>query len=257
MSTVISFAQHKGGVGKSSSVATVAGVLAKEGKKVLLIDLDAQANLTKHLSQENFDIEDSPTIYTAFRDKKELPIYTIETPGFPSFDLVPSTIYMARLDAVLATVRTAKEAVLKKLLKPYRDEYDYVLLDCPPALGDVVINAFTASDFVVVPMTTEVYSYYGIELLLSSIDEVQENSNPDLKLAGIFYNLYDTRANIAKVVEESVNNLGLPIFKTKIRVDKNIREAPLAHQSAAFLAPEARAVKDYESLTKEIEALEK
>lgn len=255
MGKVISFANHKGGVGKTTAVATIAGVLAQRGKKVLLVDLDAQANLTKHLSEENFDVEDAATIYSAFRDKKNLPIYTIEAPDSPTLDLVPSTIYMARLDAILATVRTAKESVLKKLLKPYRDEYDYILIDCPPALGDVVINAFTASDFVVVPMTTEVYSYYGIELLLSSIEEVQENSNSDLKLAGLFYNKYDTRTNISKVIESTVGKLGLPIFKTSIRVDKNLREAPLAHQSAAFSTPDARAVKDYEALVNEIEAL--
>lgn len=255
MGKVISFANHKGGVGKTTAVATIAGVLAQRGKKVLLVDLDAQANLTKHLSEENFDVEDAATIYSAFRDKKNLPIYTIEAPDSPTLDLVPSTIYMARLDAILATVRTAKEAVLRKLLNPYREEYDYILIDCPPALGDVVINAFTASDFVVVPMTTEVYSYYGIELLLSSIEEVQENSNSDLKLAGLFYNKYDTRTNISKVIESTVGSLGLPIFKTSIRVDKNLREAPLAHQSAAFTAPDARAVKDYEALADEIEAL--
>lgn len=254
MAKIISFANHKGGVGKTTAVATIAGILASRGKKVLLVDLDAQANLTKHLSQENFDVEDAKTIFSAFRDKV-LPIYSIESPDSPTLDLVPSTIYMARLDAILATVRTAKEAVLKKLLKPYKDEYDYILLDCPPALGDVVINAFTASDFVIVPMTTEVYSYYGIELLLSSIEEVQDNSNADLKLAGLFYNKYDTRTNIAKVIENTVGNLGLPIFKTSIRVDKNLREAPLTHQSAAFSAPDARAVKDYIDLVDEIEAL--
>jgi len=118
MAKVISFANHKGGVGKTTAVATIAGILAKRGKKVLLVDLDAQANLTKHLSQENFDVEGAQTIFTAFRDK-ELPIYTIEAPDSPSLDLAPSTIYMARLDAVLATVRTAREHVLKKLLKPY------------------------------------------------------------------------------------------------------------------------------------------
>lgn len=254
MAKVISFANHKGGVGKTTAVATIAGILAKRGKKVLLVDLDAQANLTKHLSQENFDVEGAQTIFTAFRDK-ELPIYTIEAPDSPSLDLVPSTIYMARLDAVLATVRTAREHVLKKLLKPYLGEYDYILIDCPPALGDVVVNAFTASDFVVVPMTTDVYSYYGIELLLASIDEVQENSNPDLKLAGLFYNRKDTRTNISKVIEATVGKMGLPIFKSSIRQDKNLREAPLTHQSAAYVAPEARAVLDYEALVDEIEAL--
>ena len=89
----------------------------------------------------------------------------------------------------------------------------------------MVVNAFTASDFVVVPMTTDVYSYYGIELLLASIDEVQENSNPDLKLAGLFYNRKDTRTNISKVIEATVGKMGLPIFKSSIRQDKNLREA--------------------------------
>lgn len=254
MAKVISFANHKGGVGKTTAVATIAGVLAKRGKKVLLVDLDAQANLTKHLSEENFDMEGAQTIFTAFRDKV-LPIYEIAVPDGPSVDLVPSTIYMARLDSILGTVRTAREFVLKKLLKPYFDDYDYILLDCPPALGDVVINAFTASDFVVVPMTADVYSYYGIELLLASIEEVQENSNPDLKLAGLFYNKKENRTNISKVIESTVGGLGLPIFESSIRQDKNLREAPLIHRSAAYVAPDSRAVQDYESLTDEIEGL--
>ena len=254
MAKVISFANHKGGVGKTTAVATVAGILAQRGKKVLLVDLDAQANLTKHLSRENFDAEGANTIYKAFQTR-ELPIYTIEAPDSPSLDLVPSGIYMAHIDAVLATVRTAKEHVLRKMLKPYREEYDYILLDCPPALGDVVVNAFTASDFVVVPLTADVYSYYGIELLLASIEDVQENSNPDLKLAGIFYNKKEFRTNISKVIEATVGSMGLPIFKSSIRQDKNLREAPLAHQPASYIAPDARAVLDYEALVDEIEAL--
>lgn len=254
MAKIISFANHKGGVGKTTAVATIAGILASRGKKVLLVDLDAQANLTKHISQENFDEKGAKTILSAFHDKV-LPIYVIEAQDFPALDLVPSTIYMAELDGFLATVNVAREFILKKLLKPYKDEYDYILLDCPPALGGVVTNAFTASDFVIVPMTADVYSYYGIELLLRSIDEVQENCNADLKLAGLFYNKYDTRTNIAKVIESTVGNLGLPIFKTSIRVDKNLREAPLTHMSAAFSAPDARAVKDYNALVDEIEAL--
>lgn len=254
MAKTISFANHKGGVGKTTAVATIAGILASRGKRVLLVDLDAQANLTKHLSQDNFDQKGAKTILSAF-EQRELPIYTIEPMNHPTLDLVPSTIYMAGVDAILATVRTAKESVLKKLLRPYQEEYDYILLDCPPALGDVVMNAFTASDFVIVPMTTDVYSYYGIELLLSSIAEVQENSNSDLKLAGIFYNKYDTRTNIAKVVESTVGSLGLPIFNTAIRVDKNLREAPLSHLSAAFCSPDSRAVKEYNRLVDEIEAL--
>lgn len=255
MAKVISFANHKGGVGKSTAVVTLSGIFADRGKRVLLIDLDAQANLTKHLSEENFDDKDVSTIYTAFRDRKGLPIYTIEADGHPSIDIVPSTIYMAGVDLYLNQVRTAKEAILKKMLKPLRDEYDYIFLDCPPALGDVVVNAFTASDFVVVPMTTDVYAFYGIELLLQTVDEVQENSNAELKMAGIFYNKYENRTNISKAIEATIKEQNLTVLKSVIRTDKTLREAPAVHLPASFIDPDCRAVKDFTNLADEIEAL--
>ena len=255
MAKVFSFANHKGGVGKSTAVVTLAGIFAERGKKVLLVDMDAQANLTKHLSEENFDDKEVATIYTAFKDRKSLPVYTIETEGHPSIDLVPSTIYMAGVDLLLAQVRTAKEAVLKKLLKPLRDEYDYIFLDCPPALGDVVVNAFTASDFVVVPMTTDVYAFYGIELLLQTVEEVQENSNANLQIAGIFYNRYENRTNLSKAIESTIQEQHLTVLNSVIRVDKTLREAPAVHLPASFLDPKCRAVQDFNKLADEIEVL--
>ena len=151
---IIAVANHKGGVGKTSSVATIGAVLALKGKKILLVDLDTQANLTRHF------LSNIPAriIYHAIREQRDLPIYNNIR---QNLDIVPSGLDMAGIDLELQMMFN-RERVLKTLLDPYANRYDFVLLDCPPALGLITINALTAANKLLVPMKADLMSSYGL-----------------------------------------------------------------------------------------------
>lgn len=251
MGKIIAFGNHKGGVGKTSSVSAVASGLAYKGYKVLMVDLDAQANLTKHHSEEEYDAPDAKTIFSAFRDKNALPIYDVSEAEGQTLDLVPSTIRMADIGATIAGY-TCREQILRKLLKAVVDDYDYIILDCPPALGDVAKNAFTAADYVVVPMQADVLSYYGIEMLMNTIAEVQEILNPKLQVLGIFFTMFDSRENITDVVLNAVQKSGIHLMNTKITKDTKVKSAPLFHRSLLSYAPQTKAAIQYGMLTDEL-----
>lgn len=251
MGKVIAFGNHKGGVGKTSSVSAVASILADRGFKVLMVDLDAQANLTKHHSEDEYDAPGAKTIFSAFRDKDALPIYDVSEKDGQVLDLVPSTIRMAEIGATIAGYM-CREQILRKLLKPVVDEYDFIILDCPPALGDVAKNAFTAADYVVIPMQADVLSYYGIEMLMNTISEVQEALNPNLQVLGIFFTMFDSRENITDVVLNAVVKSGLNLMNARITKDTKVKAAPLFHKSLLSFAPQTRAVTQYGKLTDEM-----
>lgn len=251
MGKVISFGNHKGGVGKSSSVSAVGSILASRGYKVLMVDLDAQANLTKHHFEEEFDAPDAKTIFSAFRDRDILPCYHVNEAEGQVLDLVPSTIRMSGFSSVIADCQF-RDRVLTKLLKPVRDKYDFILIDCPPALGDIASNAFVASDYVIIPMQPDVLSYYGIEMLMNTIAEVKEEGNQNLQVLGIFFTMYDPRENITDVVVNAVIEFNFRVLNTRINKDTKVKSAPLFHRSLLSYAPDTRAVKQYNELTDEI-----
>lgn len=251
MGKIISFGNHKGGVGKSSSVSAAGSILASRGYKVLMVNLDAQANLTKHHFEEEFDAPNSKTIFSAFRDRDILPCYHVAEKEGEVLDIVPSTIRMSGFGSVIADCQF-RDRVLTKLLKPVRDKYDFILLDCPPALGDIVSNAFVASDYVIIPMQPDVLSYYGIEMLMNTITEVQEEGNHNLQVLGIFFTMYDSRESITEVVVNAVNDFNVRVLNTRIHKDTKVKSAPLFHQSLLSYAPDTRAVKQYNELTDEI-----
>lgn len=244
MSRIIAVANHKGGVGKTTSVATIGAVLSQE-YKVLMIDLDAQANLTTSFLQE----EQEATIYDAIKGAA-LPIVNVKE----DLDIIPSGLEMAGIELEISG-RMQREYILKDLIEPIADKYDYILLDCPPSLGLVTINAFVASKELFIPLTAEALPSKGLTMLLDILAMVQKRANKEIELTGVIITRYE-KSKLSQMVEESLrSNFGDIVFQTKIRKNVAIAEAPLYAQSVLSYAPSSKGTQDYMSLTEEIKAM--
>ena len=247
MSRIIAVANHKGGVGKTTSVGSVGSILATKGKRTLLIDLDAQANLTTTFLTE----EPEQTIYNALKGEVALPVIPLRE----NLSIVASTLDMAGVELDLSS-RISREYILSKLLKPVVGEYDYILLDCPPSLGLVTINALVAARELFIPLTAEALPSRGLAKLTNILQMVRENLNDDITLSGVIITRWEN-TNLSKMVEAQLREtFGETIFHTKIRKNVSIAEAPLYAKDVVSYAPESNGAKDYRVLTEEILAQE-
>ena len=243
MRQIISIVNHKGGVGKTTSVSSLGVALARMGKRVLLVDLDAQGNLTDTLTQTPGD----RSIYDSLRTLETLPVVKIRE----GLDLCPSSIDLVSMDLELADKRE-REYRLSQLLQGL--DYEYILLDCPPSLGLLTINALTASTKVIIPLTPEALPAKGLGTLLDIIERTKETLNPGLSLGGILITRYNRR-KINRLVEETLREtFGDSVFKTKIRENVDISESPLQCKDIYSYSPDSIGAKDYESLALEVVA---
>ena len=241
MRQIISIVNHKGGVGKTTSVSSLGVALARMGKRVLLVDLDAQGNLTDTLTQTPGD----RSIYDSLRTLETLPVVKIRE----GLDLCPSSIDLVSMDLELADKRE-REFRLSQLLQGL--DYEYILLDCPPSLGLLTINALTASTKVIIPLTPEALPAKGLGTLLDIIERTKETLNPGLSLGGILITRYNRR-KINRLVEETLREtFGDSVFKTKIRENVDISESPLQGMDIYSYSPNSIRAKDYESLAMEV-----
>ena len=241
---IICVANHKGGVGKTSSVASIGAILASRGKKVLLIDLDTQANLPRHF------LEKLPPriIYHAIREQSDLPIYPIRE----NLDIVPSGLDMAGIDLELQMMFN-RERVLKTLIEPYVNLYDYIILDCPPALGLVTINALTAAHRLIVPMKADLMSNYGLTMMDQFCVKMQV-LNPGIHIDYIFFNIYEKGQTITEAIEADVRaKYGDRVLTTVIRKNNEISKAAFDYTDIASFNPEANGAKDFQALVSELE----
>lgn len=243
MARIIAVANHKGGVAKTTSVCCIGASLASMGKKVLLVDLDAQQNLTSSLTCADIDT----SIYEAMIGRAELPILEIK----PNFYLTPSGLGLARAEIDLAS-RIAREQILKNLLSPVADNFDYILLDCPPSLGIVTTNALTASNEVIIPLTAEVLPLKGLTMLDEIIEEVQRTINRDLELGAVFITRYNNRKLNTMVLDAIKAKYSEKVCNARIRENISIAEAPATCTDIYEYAPTSNGAKDYEELTKEL-----
>lgn len=240
---VIPFANHKGGVGKTASVSATGSILASQGKRVLMCDLDTQANLTRC----HIDGFPKRLIYHALKEKKDLPIINVA----PNLDLVPSGLEMAGIELEISGAMQ-RESILKKLLSPLLDKYDYILLDCPPSLGLITINALVAADYLFIPMLADTMSYYGLGMIDNICLLVQE-LNPAIQITGIFFTKYDTRVGLTSAIEEMVRETyGSRLMQTKIRINTKIGEAPMFHKNILEYEPDGKSVREYTALVDEM-----
>lgn len=252
---IITFANHKGGVGKTTTTASVGTILSKEDKKVLLIDLDAQANLTHSIAAKS-SIE--RTIYDALigevsKENSQLPIYPINN----NLDIVPADLALANTDLQLSAAM-ARERILERLLKQVSSQYDYILIDCPPSLGLLTLNAIVASDTVIIPLVAEVLPFQGLTMIKDFIEMIKENINPNVSIGGILLTRWEN-SNLSKQIEEGLREQReIKVYNTKIRKNIKVAEAPLECVNIVEYAPKSNGAIDYMSYTKElIETLKK
>ena len=242
---VIAVANHKGGVGKTTSVCCIGDALAVKGYKVLLIDLDAQQNLSFSLTQ-NEDPEQS--VYETLVKDRELPVVKVRK----DLDLVSASLDLARAEIDMATL-IAREGILKSALAPVVESYDYVIMDCPPSLGIVTTNALVAADEIYIPLTAEALPMKGLTMLNDVVNEVRRRVNPSLSIGGVFFTRYNNR-KLNKEVEAMIRQrYAGKVFSTKIRENISLAEMPLSGQSIFAYDPKSNGASDYMDLATEIE----
>jgi len=245
MGHVVAFANQKGGVAKTTTVVTVAAALAELGRRVLVVDLDAQGCATFCLG---FDPEDlSATIADAILGETKRSIGDVVLTAPDDVDLVPASLDLARADQALATTM-GREYVLREALEPVRVHYDWILLDCSPSLGIVTINALVAAEGVIVPLQCETLSHRGVGQLLETIADVRRLANPSLRILGILPTLFDGRTMHARsILQDLPDRYGLPVLAP---IHRSIRfaEAPAAGRTILATAPGSPGARDYRHL---------
>jgi chromosome partitioning protein len=237
---------HKGGVGKTTSTVNIGAGLHQLGKRVLLIDLDPQANLTMHLCGEPDPAHD--TIYGALRSEYGLPVKPIK----PAFDIVISTLDLSAAELELQS-EPGREYILKELISPYLKDYDYILIDCPPSLGILTINALSASTEIIIPVESSAFSLKGMTKLFDIVEKVKYRLNKNLKSYKILITKYDSRKTIQRQITESIKAQRLaPVFDTVIRTNVALEEASMSQCSVFDHDSRSAGAIDYTNICKEI-----
>ena len=247
MVQIIALANQKGGVGKTTTSVNLGAALAQAGKRVLLVDIDAQGNATSGSGVDKSELaRDS---YDVMVDL--VPIREVIVPT-DNYDLVPATIQLSGAEIELAG-QEKREYRLKKALSEVNDDYDFILIDNPPALGLLTVNAFTASDAILIPVQTEFYALEGLGQLLNTIELVRQQFNADLDISGILLTMYDGRTNLAKQVSEEVRNyFGDKVYTTVIPRSVRLSEAPSYGQAIIDFDPRSIGSKVYSELAQEV-----
>jgi chromosome partitioning protein len=244
MSKVISISNHKGGVGKTTSTINIGAGLNKLGKKILLIDLDPQANLSQSLGL----IDQERNIYGALRGEYKL--QTIEM--LKGLEVIPSTLDLSGAEVEMSG-EAGREYILRELIEPIRASYDYILIDNPPSLGLLTINSFTASDLVFIPLQAQYLALQGLTKLLEVIDKIKKRLNKELKVGGVFITQYDRRKVLNRNVVDTIQaHFKEDVFKTKVRDNIALAEAPAQGLDIFRYNPKSYGAEDYLSLSKEI-----
>ncbi|MGR3175717.1 MAG: ParA family protein [Candidatus Scalindua sp.] len=250
----IAFINQKGGVGKTTSTANVGACLATLGKKVLLIDLDPQANMSMHLGI-NVNGKDL-SIYQLICGKKKVTEILTKT-AISGLDMIPSDIDLASAEIELVNT-VGRETIVKFYLDELLDKYDYVLIDCPPSLGLLTLNALTIVTEIFIPVQTEFFALQGVSKLLQTFDVIKKRLNSSLEITGIIPCMYDSRTKLGTAVLDKIKEyFEDKVFATTIRKNVKLSEAPSHGMPIITYAPDSNGTQDYMALTKEIIAQEK
>lgn len=249
MSKVISIVNQKGGVGKTTTAVNLAAGLGRQGCKVLLIDIDPQGNSTSGYGLNKRDIRLSS--YDVLTKSAKIDEATVET-GFEGVSVVPSNMDLAGAEIEMIDL-PKREALLKAAISHIRSKYDYILLDCPPSLGLITLNALTASDTVLVPIQCEYYALEGLSQLMSTVRLIRQKYNPLLELEGVLLTMFDGRLNLTQqVVAEVKKYFPRKVFKTVIPRTVRLSEAPSFGQPIQYFDRSNKGALAYDALAAEI-----
>lgn len=249
MGRIIAIANQKGGVGKTTTAINLSACLAEKGKKVLAVDMDPQGNMTSGLGVDKKNIE--TTVYDLIIGEEEIQdviCYNISE----NLDVLPTNIDLSAAEIELIDVEN-KQYILKGEVHKVRDNYDFVIIDCPPSLSMLTINAMTTADTVLVPIQCEYYALEGLSQLMHTIELVKDRLNPKLEMEGVVFTMYDARTNLSlQVVENVKDNLQQTIYKTIIPRNIRLAEAPSYGMPINIYDTKSAGAESYRLLAEEV-----
>lgn len=249
MGKIIAITNQKGGVGKTTTTVNLSACLADAGKKVLLIDLDPQGNATSGLGIDKNEVEQC--IYNVLIDDVDINDVTVNT-ALKKLKMVPATIQLAGAEIEMVDI-VSRETILKKALKKIKKDYDFIIIDCPPSLGLLTLNALTAADSALIPIQCEFFALEGVSQLLKTISMVQESLNTELYVEGILLTMFDGRTNLSiQVADEVKKHFAEKVYKTVIPRNVRLSEAPSYGEPIIIYDPKSKGSKVYCSLAKEV-----
>lgn len=249
MSRIISLANQKGGVGKTTTAINLSAALAKAGQRVLLIDADPQANASSGLGVDIRELD--RTIYECLVNGIDPASAIIET-RVKGLDIIPSHIDLVGAEIEMLNIDN-RENILKGIVAPLSEKYDYILIDCSPSLGLITVNALTASDAVIIPVQCEFFALEGIAKLLNTVKIIKQKLNPGLKIEGFLLTMYDNRLRLSnQVYEEVKRHFGDLVFNTVIARNVRLSEAPSHGLSVLDYDASSKGAKNYQALAQEL-----
>ena len=249
MGRIIAIANQKGGVGKTTTAINLSASLASLGKKVLALDLDPQGNMTSGLGVDKDEVENS--VYDLIIREAEIE-ECICKEVIENLDVLPSNINLSASEIELIGIDD-KEYIIKNAMKAVKENYDFIIIDCPPALSMLTINAMTTANSVLVPIQCEYYALEGLSQLIHTINLVQERLNPELYIEGVVFTMYDARTNLSlQVVENVKDNLEQTIYKTIIPRNIRLAEAPSYGMPIHLYDPKSTGAESYMMLAEEV-----
>lgn len=250
MGRIIAIANQKGGVGKTTTSINLSACLAELGKKVLVIDLDPQGNTTSGFGIDKEEMDN--TVYELMLGECSIRESMTQVENIEHLSLIPSNVNLAGAEIELLGINE-KEYILKNAVDYIRDDYDFIIIDCPPSLNMLTVNAMTTADSILVPIQCEYYALEGISQLIHTIDLVQERLNPNLKIDGVVFTMYDARTNLSSDVVDTVKeNLNATVYQTIIPRNVRLAEAPSHGLPINLYDVKSSGAESYRNLAKEI-----